>query len=103
MRQGVYGDYEMDLPTQVYDDAESKFKSAKETKKKKAKYTALLGILVMGSFVIPMGQYFWYVRDDTSSEDFFSAKLGGLGKKAEEPPPPPPPPKKGFKNPFARD
>ena len=86
-REGVYGDYEVDLPDQVYDDARSTFKSAKETKTKKGKfdhetrlrqspcvlprcrpqnltqltfmlnsgkYTALLAILIVGSFIIPM-------------------------------------------------
>ena len=36
------------------------------------KYTALLAVLVVGSFVIPMAQYFWYVRDDDSSDKFFA-------------------------------
>jgi len=36
------------------------------------KYTALLAVLVVGSFIIPMAQYFWYVRDDDSSEKFFA-------------------------------
>jgi hypothetical protein len=36
------------------------------------KYTAILAILVVGSFVIPMAQYFWYVRDDDSSDKFFA-------------------------------
>lgn len=44
------------------------------------KYTALLAVLVVGSFVIPMAQYFWYVRDDDSSDKFF-------GKDVPEPPP----------------
>jgi hydroxyethylthiazole kinase-like sugar kinase family protein len=35
VREGFYGDYEVDLPDQVYDDARSTFKSAKETKTKK--------------------------------------------------------------------
>ena len=85
----------MDL-VQQYDNADSTFKSKTETKSKKGKYTALLGVLVMGSFVIPMAQYFWYVKDDDSSDQFFA-------KKNAPPPPPPPPAKKGFKNPFAKD
>merc|ERR1711871_993565 len=94
-REGIYGTYDVEL-TQTYDNAESTFKSKVETKSKKGKYTALLGVLVMGSFIIPMAQYFWYVRDDDSSDNFFASK--------KSPPPPPPPPKKsGFKNPFARD
>jgi hydroxyethylthiazole kinase-like sugar kinase family protein len=35
VREGVYGEFEYNLPDQVYDDARSTFKSAKETKTKK--------------------------------------------------------------------
>ena len=49
------------------------------------KYTAILAILVVGSFIIPMGQYFWYVRDDDSSDRFFAEDV-----------PDPEPKKKGF-------
>ena len=48
------------------------------------KYTALLSILVVGSFIIPMAQYFWYVRDDDSSDRFFAEDV------------PEPPKKKGW-------
>lgn len=48
------------------------------------KYTALLAVLVVGSFVIPMAQYFWYVRDDDSSDKFFAEDV------------PEPPQKKGW-------
>lgn len=72
-RQGLYNDYEVDIQ-QEYDNARSTFKSAKETKSKKGKYTAILAILVVGAFIIPMGQYFWYVRDDDSSDRFFQAE-----------------------------
>ncbi len=88
-REGVYGTYDVDL-VQTYDDAESTFKTKKETKTKKGKYTALIGVLVMGSFIIPMAQYFWYVRDDSSSDEFFAQKSG------KAVPPPPEPKKKGF-------
>jgi hypothetical protein len=71
VREGLYRDYEVDI-VQQKDDAESTFKSAKETKSKKGKYTALLAVLIVGSFVIPMAQYFWYVRDDDSSDKFFA-------------------------------
>mmetsp|Transcript_13048 Transcript_13048/g.27083 ORF Transcript_13048/g.27083 Transcript_13048/m.27083 type:complete len:133 (+) Transcript_13048:308-706(+) len=71
IRQGLYQDYEIDVTDQVYDDARSTFKSASETKSKKGKYTALLAVLIVGSFIIPMAQYFWYVRDDDSTEKFF--------------------------------
>jgi len=43
---------------------------------------------VVGSFIIPMGQYFWYVRDDDSSNRFFNAE--------EIPEPEPVKKKKGF-------
>ena len=39
------------------------------------KYTALLAILIVGSFIIPMAQYFWYVRDDDSSDKFFGQNV----------------------------
>mmetsp|Transcript_9005 Transcript_9005/g.24960 ORF Transcript_9005/g.24960 Transcript_9005/m.24960 type:complete len:163 (-) Transcript_9005:166-654(-) len=82
VRQGLYQEYEVEVTDQVYDDARSTFKSAKETKQKKGKYTALLAVLIVGSFIIPMAQYFWYVRDDDSTEKFF-------GQKAPEPVEPP--------------
>lgn len=41
IREGIYGEYEVDLPDQVYDDARSTFKSAKETKTKKGKFVIL--------------------------------------------------------------
>ena len=53
IREGVYGEYEVDVQPQQYDDARSTFKPAKETKSKKGKYTALLAVLIVGSFVIP--------------------------------------------------
>jgi len=37
IREGVYGEYEVEVPKQVYDDARSTFKAAKETKSKKGK------------------------------------------------------------------
>jgi len=58
IREGIYRDYEVDVTDQVLDNSESTFKSAKETKSKKGKYTALLAVLIVGSFIIPMAQYF---------------------------------------------
>ncbi len=52
------------------------------------KYTALIAVLVVGSFIIPMAQYFWYVRDDDSADKFFN--------KVPEPEPEPEPKKKGW-------
>lgn len=54
------------------------------------KYTALIAVLVVGSFIIPMAQYFWYVKDDDSSDKFFNKA------KAPAPAPVPPPKKKGL-------
>lgn len=39
IREGVYGEYEVDIPEQKYDDARSTFKSAKETKSKKGRFS----------------------------------------------------------------
>jgi hypothetical protein len=80
IRQGMYEDYEVDL-VQSVDDARSTFKPAKETKSKKGKYTALIAILIVGSFIIPMAQYFWYVRDDDSSDQFFDQQKAPEPKK----------------------
>ena len=35
VREGLYGEYEVDVTPQKYDDARSTFKGAKETKSKK--------------------------------------------------------------------
>mmetsp|Transcript_12408 Transcript_12408/g.14955 ORF Transcript_12408/g.14955 Transcript_12408/m.14955 type:complete len:166 (-) Transcript_12408:97-594(-) len=80
VREGLYRDYEVDI-VQETDDARSTFKAAKETKSKKGKYTALLAVLIVGSFVIPMAQYFWYVRDDDSSDQFFAEDVPEPPKK----------------------
>mmetsp|Transcript_23542 Transcript_23542/g.65350 ORF Transcript_23542/g.65350 Transcript_23542/m.65350 type:complete len:165 (-) Transcript_23542:1004-1498(-) len=80
-RQGLYQEYEVDVDSQVLDDARSTFKSAKETKSKKGKYTAILAILIVGSFIIPMAQYFWYVKDDDSSDRFFAEDVPESPKK----------------------
>jgi hypothetical protein len=50
----------------------------------------LIAVLVVGSFIIPMAQYFWYVKDDDSSDKFFNKA------KAPAPAPVPPPKKKGM-------
>jgi len=85
IREGLYQDYEVDL-VQEYDDARSTYKPAKETKSNKGKYTSILAVLIVGSFVIPMAQYFWYVKDDDTTDRFFEEK--GIKKttaKAPEP------------------
>jgi hypothetical protein len=91
VREGMYQDYVIDVEPQQLDNADSTFKSAKETKSKKGKYTALLAVLVVGSFIIPMAQYFWYVRDDDSTDKFF-------GNKSIPEPEPEPVKKKGWFN-----
>uniref|UniRef100_A0A7S2CEE7 Uncharacterized protein n=1 Tax=Florenciella parvula TaxID=236787 RepID=A0A7S2CEE7_9STRA len=63
-KEGIYGEYQVEVKEQAVDDARSTFKSAKATKKGKNKYVAVLGVLLVGSFLIPMLQYFWYVRED---------------------------------------
>jgi len=63
-REGIYGTYEVDVAPQKYDKAEGTFKTAEKTKAGKNKYVAVLGVFLVGSFVIPMLQYFWYVREE---------------------------------------
>jgi len=87
-RQGIYKEYDLDVGEQQVDNAKSTFKSKTQTKSKKGKYVALLSVLVFGSFIIPMAQYFWYVRDDDSSDRFFG--------KVPDPEPEPEPKKKGW-------
>ena len=84
-REGLYGDYTVEIIDEPnpLDDARSTFKTRAQTKKGKNKYLGLFVVLLFGSFVIPMAQYFWYVRDTPDS--LFAN---------EEPPPPPPAPKK---------
>lgn len=51
------------------------------------KYTSILAVLIVGSFVIPMAQYFWYVKDDDTSDRFFEQKgIKTPATKAAEPP-----------------
>jgi hypothetical protein len=86
-REGLYGDYTVEVIDEPNpaDNAKSTFKSRAQTKKGKNKYLGLFVVLLFGSFVIPMMQYFWYVRDTPDS--LFAQN---------EPPPPPPPAKKKF-------
>jgi hypothetical protein len=57
--------------------------------------------LIVGSFIVPMAQYIWYIKDDDSSDKFFKEdvpepkkKKGKFSKKAV----PEPPKKKGWFN-----
>ncbi|KAG5185673.1 hypothetical protein JKP88DRAFT_348235 [Tribonema minus] len=63
-REGFYGEYSVDVKEQEVDNADSTFKSKEATEKGKNKYNAVLLILLVGSFVIPMVQYWWYIRDE---------------------------------------
>ena len=56
------------------------------------KYTAILAILIVGSFIVPMAQYFWYVRDDDTTDKFFGSSQPQQVKAPE------PPKKKGWFN-----
>jgi len=91
-REGIYGEYQVTVPDRNeaqearLDDAKSTFKSRAQTKKNRNKYVGIFAVLLVGSFIIPMVQYFWYVRDTPGS--LFGPK--------NEPPPPPPPKKKNF-------
>jgi len=51
VREGMYGEYEIDLPDQVYDDARSTFKSAQETKTKKGASTITYSSLLFSDLV----------------------------------------------------
>ena len=47
IREGVYGEYSVDVQPQKYDDARSTYKSATETKSKKGKFKYFTFILVL--------------------------------------------------------
>mmetsp|Transcript_6216 Transcript_6216/g.15888 ORF Transcript_6216/g.15888 Transcript_6216/m.15888 type:complete len:293 (-) Transcript_6216:632-1510(-) len=42
----------------------SNFKSAKKTEEQRSKYIAIIVILLVIAFVVPMVQFFWYVKDE---------------------------------------
>mmetsp|Transcript_65634 Transcript_65634/g.132073 ORF Transcript_65634/g.132073 Transcript_65634/m.132073 type:complete len:147 (-) Transcript_65634:226-666(-) len=63
-REGIYKSYDIETKAQDVDDAKGTFKTAKATAKGKSKYVGILGVLIIGSFIIPMAQYFWYVREE---------------------------------------
>ena len=46
-REGVYGEYEVEVTPQVYDDARSTFKPAKETKSKKGRCHIVHGLVII--------------------------------------------------------
>lgn len=64
-REGIYGSYEVQVPDEPQnkrvDDARSTFKTRAQTKKNRNKYVGIFAVLLVGSFIIPMVQYFWRV------------------------------------------
>lgn len=63
-RSGLYKDYTVEKTSQTRDNAASTFKSKEETGENRNKYVAVLGVLLLGSAVIPMAQYYWYVKEE---------------------------------------
>eukprot|EP00189_Rhodosorus_marinus_P009218 CAMPEP_0184753178 /NCGR_PEP_ID=MMETSP0315-20130426/43967_1 /TAXON_ID=101924 /ORGANISM="Rhodosorus marinus, Strain UTEX LB 2760" /LENGTH=273 /DNA_ID=CAMNT_0027232547 /DNA_START=562 /DNA_END=1383 /DNA_ORIENTATION=+ len=51
-------------PKVVRESGDGTFKTKDETEKGKKKYTTVVVALLVASFVIPMVQYYWYVKDD---------------------------------------
>lgn len=51
-------------PTTTQASNSSNFKSAKATEEKRSKYVAIIIVLLVIAFVIPMVQFFWYVKDE---------------------------------------
>lgn len=70
VKQGLYSEYEVEEKVQTYDNAKSTFATREKTAKGRNKYAGLFAVLLVGSFVIPMAQYFWYVRDDVDDNLF---------------------------------
>mmetsp|Transcript_37585 Transcript_37585/g.94242 ORF Transcript_37585/g.94242 Transcript_37585/m.94242 type:complete len:263 (+) Transcript_37585:1219-2007(+) len=51
-------------PSVNRNDNSSNFKSAKKTEEQRSKYIAIIVILLVIAFVVPMVQFFWYVKDE---------------------------------------
>jgi hypothetical protein len=65
VKQGMYKDYTVDIvDDSALDQVKRGYKTAEETDDSKTKYWAILGVLLFGSFVIPMVQYYWYVGEE---------------------------------------
>jgi hypothetical protein len=63
--KGMYREYSVDkVDDSELDKNVKTYKTADETDDSKTKYWAILGVLLAGSFAIPMVQYYWYVADD---------------------------------------
>ncbi|CAM9224907.1 unnamed protein product [Scytosiphon promiscuus] len=65
-REGLYGPYEVEVQERApeTDFGISTFKKKEDTEEGRDKYTSVLAVLLAGSFIIPMVQYWWYIRDD---------------------------------------
>ena len=64
-KQGMYKEYTVDIKDDSALDRNVRgYKTAEETDDSKTKYWAILGVLLFGSFVIPMVQYYWYVAEE---------------------------------------
>jgi hypothetical protein len=64
-RQGMYKEYTVDTKDDSYlDEIRTSYKTADQTEENKTKYWALFGVLLAGSFIIPMVQYYWYVAEE---------------------------------------
>eukprot|EP00596_Hydrurales_sp_CCMP1899_P001580 CAMPEP_0119033148 /NCGR_PEP_ID=MMETSP1177-20130426/144_1 /TAXON_ID=2985 /ORGANISM="Ochromonas sp, Strain CCMP1899" /LENGTH=103 /DNA_ID=CAMNT_0006989645 /DNA_START=229 /DNA_END=540 /DNA_ORIENTATION=- len=64
-KQGMYKDYEVDkVDDSALDEIRKGYKTAEETDDGKTKYWAIFAVLVAGSFIIPMAQYYWYVAEE---------------------------------------
>ncbi len=64
-KQGMYKEYTVDVKDDSnLDKVVRTYKTAEETDDKKNTYWALFAVLVVGSFVIPMVQYYWYVAEE---------------------------------------
>jgi uncharacterized membrane protein YgcG len=51
-------------PVSNREENNSKFKSAKATEQKRSKYIAIIVVLLIIAFVVPMVQFFYYVKDE---------------------------------------
>jgi len=51
-------------PALVRENSASTFKSAKATEQQRSKYVAIIIILLVVAFVVPMVQFFYYVKDE---------------------------------------
>eukprot|EP01040_Poterioochromonas_malhamensis_P003752 gene3752-4008_t len=65
VRQGVYKEYTVEKADPLTpDQLKRTYKTADETDTSKNKYWTILAVLLAGSFIIPMVQYYWYVAEE---------------------------------------